>query len=146
MRWEELFGTIDVSARGVQGTAPVAAAAPQPVVQTVPQPVARPLVPTPEVASTTVVPAPAAAGAASPAPEAASYPSAWTMVQTFSTAAVQFAASGGQTVSREVREQRLSICQMCPDYDGTRCVRCGCFIAAKTWVPQQTCPIGKWPT
>jgi hypothetical protein len=68
------------------------------------------------------------------------------MVQTFSTAAVQFAASGGQTVSREVREQRLSICQMCPDYDGTRCVRCGCFIAAKTWVPQQTCPIGKWPT
>lgn len=140
MRWEELFGAIDVSARGVQGSGAQVPSVPAPA-QPVP---ARPLVPTPSPAE------PVATAHASPAAPAAaesvSYPSAWTMVQTFSTAAVQFAASGGQTVSREVREQRLSICQMCPDYDGTRCVRCGCFIAAKTWVPQQTCPAGKWPT
>jgi hypothetical protein len=68
------------------------------------------------------------------------------MAQTFTTSAVQFAASGGKTVSREVREERLSICKMCPQYDGTRCIQCGCFIAAKTWVPHEKCPAGKWPS
>jgi hypothetical protein len=68
------------------------------------------------------------------------------MAQTFTTSAAQFVASGGKTVSREVREERYSICKMCPQYDGTRCVQCGCFIAAKTWMPHEKCPAGKWPT
>ena len=67
------------------------------------------------------------------------------MAQTFTASAAQFVASGGKTVSREVREERLAICKMCPQYDGTRCIQCGCFIAAKTWVPHEKCPAGKWP-
>lgn len=68
------------------------------------------------------------------------------MAQTFTASAAQFVASGGKTVTREVREERLAICKMCPQYDGTRCIQCGCFIAAKTWVPHEKCPAGKWPT
>jgi len=126
MRWEDLFGTIDVSAQGLSGST----AAPQPA-----SPVPQATVP---VAAPPAQPAPA-----NQATEA--YPGVWTMAQTFTSSAVQFAASGGKTVSRDVREERLAICRMCPEYDGTRCVRCGCFIAAKTWMPHEKCPVGKWP-
>lgn len=137
--WRDLFGTIDVSANGIRGNGARTVAAPQPQPQSIqPKPVA---------AATVAEPAVSPAQASSTAtPAAASYPGVWTMAQTFTSSAVQFAASGGKTVSRDVREQRLSICQTCPQYDGTRCIQCGCFIAAKTWVPHEKCPAGKWPS
>lgn len=67
------------------------------------------------------------------------------MAQTVTASAAQFVASGGKTVSRDVREERLSICKLCPQYDGTRCIQCGCFIAAKTWMEHEKCPAAKWP-
>ncbi|WP_425615754.1 hypothetical protein NA78x_005685 [Anatilimnocola sp. NA78] len=136
MRWEDLFGTIDVSTQGLSSSTAVPPTA-APVVNAVP-PVASP--------APQAVPVQVPAAQTAPANQATeSYPGVWEMAQTFTSSAVQFAASGGQTVSRDVREQRLAMCQMCPEYDGTRCVRCGCFIAAKTWMPHEKCPIGKWP-
>ncbi len=134
--WRNLFGTIDVSTSGVRGSGAEVIAPPQPpAVKTAPQPAPQ------AVAQPTAAP-PAAANA----PVATSYPGVWTMAQTFTASAAQFVANGAKTVSREVREERLSICKMCPQYDGTRCIQCGCFIAAKTWVPHEKCPAGKWPT
>jgi hypothetical protein len=118
--WRDLFGTIDVSTSGVRGNALKGIA--------------------PPAARTTQPAAPVTA-----APQPQQYPGAWTMAQTFTASATQFVASGGKVVGRDVREQRLSICQTCPHYDGTRCIQCGCFIAAKTWVPHEKCPAGKWP-
>lgn len=146
--WRDLFGAIDVSASGIraagiQNSAVRAVPPPQPLApKPVAAPVAQQIVAVPAQAVATQQPA---AKVNTPANQAA-YPSYWTMAQTATASAVQFVANGAKTVSREVREERLAICKMCPQYDGTRCIQCGCFIAAKTWVPHEKCPAGKWPT
>jgi hypothetical protein len=127
--WQDLFGTIDVSTAGLRASGlkpvPPAPAAQAPVAAAPPAVAAKPATSQPAVQQ--------------------QYPGVWTMAQTFTASASQFAASGGKTVSREVREERLAICKMCQQFDGTRCIQCGCFIAAKTWMPHEKCPAGKWP-
>jgi len=39
---------------------------------------------------------------------------------------------------------RMKICNTCPHYDAPRCKLCGCFMIAKTKIPQAKCPAGKW--
>jgi len=39
---------------------------------------------------------------------------------------------------------RMKICNTCPHYDNPRCKLCGCFMIAKTKIPQARCPAGKW--
>jgi hypothetical protein len=50
-------------------------------------------------------------------------------------------------VSAEVQEYRYNICQGCEKlYKPTNtCKMCGCFMAVKTWMPNQECPLKKWP-
>lgn len=52
-------------------------------------------------------------------------------------------------VSKEVREERFATCRACPAFipDSERCSKCGCFMAAKTWIggnPDALCPLKKW--
>jgi rRNA maturation endonuclease Nob1 len=49
-------------------------------------------------------------------------------------------------VSEEIQQYRYSICQSCDKlYKPTdNCKVCGCFMKVKTWMPYQSCPIGKW--
>lgn len=48
-------------------------------------------------------------------------------------------------VQQQVAEERLSICKQCPKYLPTgNCTECGCFMKAKTKLPNATCPIHKW--
>lgn len=49
-------------------------------------------------------------------------------------------------VSEEVQLHRYQICQSCEKlYKPTNtCKVCGCFMKVKTWMPNQSCPIGKW--
>lgn len=51
-------------------------------------------------------------------------------------------------VNIEVQQHRYSICQECPKlYKPTdTCKVCGCFMKVKTWIPNQECPLKKWPT
>jgi rRNA maturation endonuclease Nob1 len=46
----------------------------------------------------------------------------------------------------EVREKRITICKSCPElFQPTdTCKKCGCFVNAKTWIKNTTCPLGKW--
>ncbi len=67
------------------------------------------------------------------------------MAQSFTSSVAQFANSGFRTTSDEVQQQRLAQCNACEHHTGTRCNLCGCFTAAKSWMPHETCPIGKWP-
>jgi tetratricopeptide (TPR) repeat protein len=53
-------------------------------------------------------------------------------------------ASGMQTVSPEVHQNRIQICAGCEHYTGLRCRVCGCFIRPKAWLVRERCPIGKW--
>lgn len=50
-------------------------------------------------------------------------------------------------VSVEVQEYRYGICQGCEKlYKPTdTCKMCGCFMKVKTWMPNQECPLKKWP-
>jgi hypothetical protein len=48
--------------------------------------------------------------------------------------------------SQEIRNERLNICKGCDHlFKPTRtCKKCGCFMAAKTWLRKAYCPIGLW--
>ncbi len=74
---------------------------------------------------------------------------------------LQMAKNLGVSISRNIRsvaaghhfkitddeaKKRLSICQSCEFFDSlqTRCKKCGCFMALKTYLKAERCPIGKW--
>lgn len=43
-------------------------------------------------------------------------------------------------------EKRTAICHGCPWYikENQRCAECGCVIPLKTYLAEESCPIGKW--
>lgn len=49
-------------------------------------------------------------------------------------------------VETEVAAERMTICNACEHLNETTktCKECGCFMTAKTKLPNATCPIGKW--
>lgn len=49
-------------------------------------------------------------------------------------------------VETVVAKERLEICKACPELIQltTQCKKCGCFMEAKTKLPNAECPIGKW--
>ena len=51
-----------------------------------------------------------------------------------------------QTIHKEKAEARYVICITCPFFQKMtkQCLKCGCFMAAKTKLDLATCPIGKW--
>jgi uncharacterized paraquat-inducible protein A len=44
----------------------------------------------------------------------------------------------------QLSQDRMAICNSCPNKKGNRCGICGCFLYLKTRQSIQTCPIGKW--
>jgi hypothetical protein len=49
------------------------------------------------------------------------------------------------TASEELAEERMSICQACPELLPTKnCKQCGCFMTIKTKYEAAKCPLGKW--
>jgi hypothetical protein len=49
-------------------------------------------------------------------------------------------------VSKEIKQERLSICSTCPfliklTYS---CTQCGCFMRIKSAFEDSSCPVGKW--
>lgn len=60
---------------------------------------------------------------------------------------VKSAAKGdGIRLGKEAAEARLAICRACPFFRSTdeRCSKCGCYMAVKTYLRAERCPIGKW--
>jgi hypothetical protein len=49
-------------------------------------------------------------------------------------------------VSKEVQDERLSICETCPLLHKLtkKCSECGCLMLFKSKLPNAYCPIGKW--
>ena len=52
----------------------------------------------------------------------------------------------GLKASEEVRNERYNICLACDKLYGLTktCKVCGCFMQVKTYMPEQSCPLGKW--
>lgn len=61
-------------------------------------------------------------------------------------AAVDFVASGFETVDDAEYERRRKICRACDQFDAKadRCKRCGCSMAIKARGKVFACPEGKW--
>lgn len=58
---------------------------------------------------------------------------------------VKSAVNGeGIGLTEEEANRRLSICEQCEHYTGSRCSQCGCYMATKTYLKAATCPVGKW--
>ena len=49
-------------------------------------------------------------------------------------------------VENEIAKERLAICEACPELKPAtkQCKECGCFMVAKTKLPNASCPLGKW--
>lgn len=49
-------------------------------------------------------------------------------------------------VTQEVADNRMQVCLECPerDPDLNQCKRCSCFLALKTEMATEKCPLGKW--
>ena len=52
----------------------------------------------------------------------------------------------GVRVEKEEADRRLAICRGCPFFRHTdeRCSKCGCYMAVKTYLRAERCPVGKW--
>lgn len=51
-----------------------------------------------------------------------------------------------EKVGTQVREERMSICRVCPEFIEltSQCKKCGCFMNVKTKLTNASCPLGKW--
>lgn len=49
-------------------------------------------------------------------------------------------------VPTKISDERMDICMLCDKLKlpTKQCTECGCFMVAKTMLPQSECPIGKW--
>ena len=49
-------------------------------------------------------------------------------------------------IDEETRNTRLALCLSCEYlFEPTQnCKKCGCFVQAKTWLKNTSCPIKKW--
>lgn len=52
----------------------------------------------------------------------------------------------GEKIGREVAQFRLQNCMDCDRFNTLtkRCSECGCFMTAKIWLAEASCPLGKW--
>jgi len=60
---------------------------------------------------------------------------------------VQSVAAGNPLrLSEDQANARLEICKTCEFFNATqsRCTKCGCFMAVKTYLKAERCPVGKW--
>lgn len=60
--------------------------------------------------------------------------------------AKSFISGYGLTLPTEEANRRLEICKGCEFFDSvkTRCSKCGCQMAVKTYLKAEKCPVGKW--
>lgn len=78
------------------------------------------------------------------------YPSQLQMAKNLGTSIVRnmqsVVAGNGLRISDEEANHRLNICNSCEYFDQIqkRCKKCGCFMAVKTYLKAEKCPLGKW--
>lgn len=56
------------------------------------------------------------------------------------------AAGNSLRITSEEANARLEICKSCEFFNTLqqRCGKCGCYMAVKTYLKAEKCPIGKW--
>lgn len=63
----------------------------------------------------------------------------------FVTSMFDYAKSGFQNVTKEVYDERLSICRQCEFFgDNGRCQKCNCVMVHKCHLATAECPVKRW--
>jgi hypothetical protein len=64
----------------------------------------------------------------------------------FLKSAFRHVRAGLPMVDEATKNQRMSVCQSCPEFNTARgtCNVCGCYLKAKTAWALEKCPLGKW--
>lgn len=57
-----------------------------------------------------------------------------------------FVSGDGISTTDKEREKRMKECLSCAWYikEKKRCAKCGCVVALKTYLLEESCPVGKW--
>lgn len=79
--------------------------------------------------------------------EGGDFPDYKTMARSLGNSLVEEAgkiATGVPPVSSEKINERLEICQKCPNFKGGRCKLCGCNMRFKARLRSSKCPVGRW--
>lgn len=77
-------------------------------------------------------------------------PSSTQMVKNLGNSLVRniqsMAAGNPLKISDAEANSRLEICKGCEFFnsDSQRCTKCGCYMAVKTYLKAEKCPVGKW--
>jgi hypothetical protein len=60
--------------------------------------------------------------------------------------AVSVAQGNNLRLTPEEANRRLSICKKCEFFEALsqRCSKCGCFMAVKSYLKAEKCPVGRW--
>lgn len=109
----------------------------------------KPIIKKPELQPTTPVPAPIGVKAYQ-VMEEPKLPSMTSMAGNLLKTAVNTVKTAvkGKSVSTSSLEAntRLAICQTCEYFrkSDQRCSKCGCFMAVKTYLKAEHCPVSKW--
>lgn len=64
----------------------------------------------------------------------------------FVKSAARHVAAGCPQVSDDEKQRRLSLCQVCPEFDAekVKCRKCGCRLAVKASWQLEKCPLSRW--
>ncbi len=66
--------------------------------------------------------------------------------ETITDSVAEMAQGKSVLCSQDIINQRLAICNACPEYISmtSQCRKCGCFMSAKSRLTTASCPIDKW--
>ncbi len=78
-------------------------------------------------------------------PDYAKLPPMHERVVSFGKSLVKHVKGGMQQAELSQWMARANACENCDQYDGKRCVLCGCNIKVKARWKEQTCPLDRWP-
>jgi len=68
------------------------------------------------------------------------------LAQSVSRNVQSVSAGNNLRLTQEEANSRLDICNTCEFFNKvqSRCTKCGCFMAVKTYLKAEKCPIGRW--
>lgn len=66
------------------------------------------------------------------------------VTKALATSLRHLARTGHLAATADEIDHRISVCEACEMFTGSRCRSCGCYVHAKAALAAQSCPLKKW--